>query len=37
LPFLRRRKSTFISGAEDDTRELVDHLADYLATPASRS
>jgi putative flavoprotein involved in K+ transport len=37
LPFLRRRKSTFISGAEDDARELVDHLADYLATPASRS
>ena len=36
LPFLRRRKSTFISGAEDDARELVDHLADYLATPASR-
>jgi putative flavoprotein involved in K+ transport len=31
LPFLRRRKSTFISGAEDDARELVDHLADYLA------
>jgi putative flavoprotein involved in K+ transport len=34
LPFLRRRKSTFISGAEDDVRELVDHLAGYLATPA---
>jgi putative flavoprotein involved in K+ transport len=34
LPFLRRRKSTFISGAEDDARELVDHLAGYLATPA---
>jgi putative flavoprotein involved in K+ transport len=34
LPFLRRRKSTFISGAEDDARELVDHLAAYLATPA---
>jgi putative flavoprotein involved in K+ transport len=34
LPFLRRRKSTFICGAEDDARELVDHLADYLATPA---
>ena len=37
LPFLRRRKSTFISGAEDDARELVDHLAGYLSTPASRS
>jgi len=34
LPFLRRRKSTFISGADDDARELVDHLAGYLATPA---
>ncbi len=34
LPFLRRRKSTFISGAEDDARELVDHLAGFLATPA---
>ena len=35
LPFLRRRNSTFISGAEDDARDLVDHLAGYLATPAS--
>ena len=34
LPVLRRRKSTFIHGAEDDARELVDHLAGYLATPA---
>jgi putative flavoprotein involved in K+ transport len=34
LPFLRRRKSTFISGAEDDARDVVDHLAAYLATPA---
>ena len=32
LPVLRRRKSTFIYGAEDDARELVDHLATYLAT-----
>jgi putative flavoprotein involved in K+ transport len=32
LPLLRRRKSTFIHGAEDDARELVDHLAGYLAT-----
>jgi len=37
LPVLRRRKSTFIFGAEDDAREVVGHLADYLATPASRS
>ncbi len=27
LNFLRRRKSSFIHGAEDDARELVDHLA----------
>jgi hypothetical protein len=25
-----RRKSTFIHGAEDDARDLVDHLAGYL-------
>jgi putative flavoprotein involved in K+ transport len=31
LPVLRRRKSSFIHGAEDDARELVDHLAGYLA------
>ena len=31
LPVLRRRKSTFIHGAEDDARELIDHLARYLA------
>ena len=32
LPVLRRRKSTFILGAEDDARDLVGHLAHYLAT-----
>jgi putative flavoprotein involved in K+ transport len=31
LPLLRRRKSTFIHGAEDDARDLVTHLAHYLA------
>jgi putative flavoprotein involved in K+ transport len=31
LPVLRRRKSTFIHGAEDDARDVVDHLARYLA------
>jgi putative flavoprotein involved in K+ transport len=31
LPVLRRRKSTFIVGAEDDARDLVGHLARYLA------
>jgi putative flavoprotein involved in K+ transport len=33
LPVLRRRKSTFIHGAEDDARDLVDHLTAYLADP----
>lgn len=38
LPVLRRRKSSFIHGAEDDARELVDHLAGYLdATVPRRS
>ena len=31
LPVLRRRKSTFINGAEADTRDLAQHLAGYLA------
>ena len=35
LPVLRRRKSSFIHGAEDDARELVDHLVTYLSTSAS--
>jgi putative flavoprotein involved in K+ transport len=30
LPVLRRRKSTFIVGAEDDARDIVAHLAAYL-------
>jgi putative flavoprotein involved in K+ transport len=30
LPVMRRRKSTFICGIEDDAREVVDHLARYL-------
>jgi putative flavoprotein involved in K+ transport len=37
LPVLRRRKSTFIYGAEDDARDLVAHLAGYLAGPHSAS
>ena len=32
LPVLRRRKSSFIHGAEDDAREVIDHLAGYLAS-----
>ena len=31
LPVLRRRKSSFIHGAEDDARELIDHLASFVA------
>jgi putative flavoprotein involved in K+ transport len=31
LPFLRRRKSTFIHGAEDDARDIVEHLEGYLS------
>jgi putative flavoprotein involved in K+ transport len=34
LPVLRRRKSTFIHGAEDDARDVVDHLVAYLDRPA---
>ncbi len=31
LPVLRRRRSTFINGIEDDAREVIDHLAGFLA------
>ncbi len=31
LPVLRRRKSTFICGIEDDAREVTEHLVGYLA------
>jgi putative flavoprotein involved in K+ transport len=30
LPVLRRRKSTFILGMEDDAREVIEHLARFL-------
>ncbi len=30
LPVLRRRRSTFICGIEDDAREVIEHLARYL-------
>jgi putative flavoprotein involved in K+ transport len=32
LPVLRRRKSTFIHGAEDDAGDVVEHLAGFLAS-----
>jgi len=31
LPVLRRRKSTFIHGIEDDAREVIDHLTGFVA------
>jgi putative flavoprotein involved in K+ transport len=37
LPYLRRRKSSFIHGAEDDARELTAHLAAYLDSKAERA
>jgi putative flavoprotein involved in K+ transport len=36
LPYLRRRKSSFIHGAEDDVRELGAHLSAYLDRTARR-
>ncbi len=33
LPVLRRRKSTFIHGAEDDARDVTEHVAASLARP----
>jgi putative flavoprotein involved in K+ transport len=36
LPVLRRRKSTFILGAENDARDIVEHLLHYLADGITR-
>jgi putative flavoprotein involved in K+ transport len=36
LNFMRRRKSSFICGAEDDARDLSGHLAAYLRDSAGR-
>jgi putative flavoprotein involved in K+ transport len=33
--FLRRRKSSFIHGAEDDARDIVQHLVGLLAPQAA--
>jgi putative flavoprotein involved in K+ transport len=35
LNFLRRRKSSFIHGAEDDAREIVEHLTGWLGARAA--
>jgi putative flavoprotein involved in K+ transport len=32
MPFLRRRKSSFIDGAADDAADVADHLARYVAS-----
>jgi len=32
LPMMRRRKSSFIHGIEDDARDITSHLATYLET-----
>ena len=37
LNFLRRRKSSFIHGAEDDARDLSRHLANYLHDRRARA
>jgi putative flavoprotein involved in K+ transport len=37
MPFLRRRKSTLIDGAGDDSLDLSAHLAAYLARPSAAS
>jgi putative flavoprotein involved in K+ transport len=37
LSVLRRRKSTFIHGSEDDAREVIDHLGGYLAERAGHA
>ena len=36
LPVLRRRKSTFIHGIEDDARDVVGRLAEHLGQPRDR-
>src|SRR5262249_12775953 len=35
LNFLRRRKSSFIHGAEDDATDVVEHLAGHLTAAAA--
>jgi putative flavoprotein involved in K+ transport len=35
LPVLRRRKSSFIHGAEDDARDLIHCLAGFLAADST--
>jgi len=37
LPYLRRRKSSFIHGAEDDARDLCEHIVAYLDATSTSS
>ncbi|MGA9276053.1 NAD(P)-binding domain-containing protein [Ilumatobacter sp.] len=37
LPFMRRRKSSFLDGAGPDANDLAEHLASYLARDIARS
>ena len=37
LNFLRRRKSSFIHGTEDDARDLTEDLAGYVGAAGSES
>jgi putative flavoprotein involved in K+ transport len=37
LPVLRRRKSTFIHGIEDDAREVIAHLAGFLGVDTAQN
>lgn len=37
LPLMRRRKSSFIFGIEDDARDIADHLVGYLTTQLRRA
>ncbi|MCG8370948.1 MAG: NAD(P)-binding domain-containing protein [Proteobacteria bacterium] len=37
LPLMRRRKSSFIFGIEDDARDIVDHLTGYLTSHVRRA
>jgi len=35
LPFMRKRKSSFLFGTDDDARHVSKHLAQYLAAGAT--
>ncbi len=37
LPLMRRRKSSFIFGIEDDARDIADHLIGYLRAPLRKA